>query len=401
MFEGFFYQLRDLGIPVTPTAFLRLNQALAEGLIASLEDFYVVARALLVKQERHFDLYDQVFAHYFEGKPLDRDIVGSLAADLKQLLQEWLNDPLVRAALPREERDALQRMTPEELEQYFLDRLREQTERHDGGNRWIGTGGTSPVGHGGRHDSGMRVGGQGRNHGAIKVALERRYIDYSDHSPLTAQQLGEALRALRQLAPIGPKDRLDIDETIYETVRNAGEIELVFERSLRDKLSVYLFIDNGGWSMDPFVPLTRALFGQARNVFKQLRTFFFHNCIYATVWEDQQRMYRPFKTVELLRAEPETRVAIVGDASMGPYELIHPRGALDISTRQYRAGMDYLRALRERFPHSVWINPIPARAWDSAYGSYTIQMIAEVFPMVDLTLGGIEKAVKLLSGRKR
>ncbi len=400
MFEGFFYQLRGLGIPVTPTAFLRLQKALSAGLIASLEDFYVIARAILIKQERHFDLYDQVFAHYFEGKEINHGLTDALAADLQKLLAEWLDDPLVRAYLTDEERETLKRMTPEELEQYFLDRLREQTSRHDGGNKWIGTGGTSPVGHGGRHDTGMRVGGQSRGHSAIKVAMERRYIDYSERSPLTAQRLGEALRALKKLAPIGPRDNLSIDKTIYETVRNAGEIELVFDHSLRDKMNIFLFIDNGGWSMDAYVPLTRALFGQAQNAFKRLRTFFFHNCIYSTVWEDQERMYRPVKTVELLRAEPETRVAIVGDASMGPYELIHSRGAIEISATQHRAGLDYLRALRERFPWSVWINPIPVAHWDYAYGAYTIELVRDVFPMVELTLGGIERAVKILSGKK-
>ena len=399
MFEGFFYELRERDVPVTPTSFLQLQRALAEGLIVSLEDFYAVARSLLIKRERHFDTYDKVFAHYFEGKEIDDDLIATLAADLQMMLTSWLDDPAALPFLSDEEIAQLKKMTPEELEQYFLDRLREQTERHEGGDRWIGTGGTSPVGHSGAHPEGMRVGGQSRGRSAIKVAMERRYIDYSEKTTLTASQLGEAMRALKHLAPAGPKDQLNIDKTIYETVKNGGEIELIFERSLRNKLSVFLLIDNGGWSMTPYVHITRALFYQAENTFKKLRTFFFHNCIYDEVWEDQQRRFKPVTTHELVGADPETRVIIVGDASMGPYELIHARGAIDITTRQRRAGIDYLTDIKDRFPHSVWINPVPRSHWYGAYGANTIEMVHEVFPMVDLTLDGIEKAVEILSNK--
>ncbi|NLH49800.1 MAG: hypothetical protein GX444_14560 [Myxococcales bacterium] len=396
MFEGFFYRLRDYGLPVSPTTFLRLQKALALGLIAGLDDFYVVARALMVKRERHFDLYDQIFANYFTGKEIDENFARLLDADLRQMLEEWLKDPQNLAGLSAEQREKIKQLTPDELIQYFLDRLKEQIERHDGGDRWIGTGGTSPVGHGGYHPGGMRVGGAGKSHNAVKVALERRYIDYSDATPLTAEQLGEALRALRHLAPVGPKDQLNVEKTIYETVRQGGEIELIFDRRLRDKLSVLLFIDNGGWSMTPYIERTRLLFLHARDSFKKLRTFFFHNCIYETIWEDPQRWRKPLPLEELLRADPDTRVIIVGDASMAPYELVHPRGALDYSTPNLRAGIDCLRDLRDRFPKCVWINPIHGGRWLGADGSYTIQLIRDVMPMVDLTLGGLERAVELL-----
>ena len=399
MFVEFFYRLRDYGVPVTPTSFLRLQRALAEGLIGDLNDFYVVARAILVKRERHFDLYDRIFANYFEGKELDDELAATLADDMRAMLEQWLSDPQVRDMLSDEEREAIQGMTPDELVEYFRQRLAEQTERHDGGNRWIGTGGASPVGHGGVHPGGMRVGGQGRNHSAIKVALERRYIDYSEDTPLTAEQLGEALRTLRHLAPTGPRDELNIDKTIYETVRQAGEIELVFDRRLRDKLSVFLLIDNGGWSMTPYVERTRALFTHARGAFKQLRTFFFHNCIYTTVWEDPRRTYKPIELEELLRADPDTRIIVVGDGSMAPWELLNPRGAMDITTRQRKSGLDCLRDLADRFPKHVWINPIHKSRWDWADGAHTIDMIQESYPMIDLTLAGIERAVELLKGK--
>jgi len=396
VFETFFYRLRDFGLPVSPTAFLRLQRALAEGLIVSLDDFYVVARSLLIKRERHFDLYDQIFANYFQGKEIDEQFSRSLEQDLQQLLQEWLQNPRAYEHLDDDELERLKAMTPDELLRYFLDRLREQTERHDGGDKWIGTGGRSPVGHGGRHPGGMRVGGQGGGLSAIKVALDRRFIDYAADTPLTAEQLGEALRALRHLAPVGPKDRLNVEKSIDETVRQGGEISLVFDRRLRDKLAVHLFIDNGGWSMTPYIERTRALFLHARDSFKSLRTFFFHNCIYDTVWEDDERWRKPVPLADLIRGEPDTRIIILGDASMSPYELMHAHGGIEFDNPHRRAGIDCLNDLAARFPRHVWINPIHESRWDYTLGTYTINLVREIFPMVDLTLGGIERAVELL-----
>ncbi len=173
-----------------------------------------------------------------------------LSDTIKMMLREWLKEPKLLADALGISEEQLSKMTPSEVEKYFLDRLKEQTEEHHGGNRWIGTGGTSPVGHSGFHPGGMRVGGASRNNSAIKVALERRYKDYNREGPLTTSQIGDALRQLRNLQPVGPKDNLNIDKTIRETVKNAGEIEIVFDRSLKDKLKVVLAIDNGGWSMD-------------------------------------------------------------------------------------------------------------------------------------------------------
>jgi len=396
MFEPFFYRLREYGMPVSPTAFLQLQKALSAGLISSLGDFYVVARALMVKRERHFDLNDQLFANYFEGKEIDASIANELTEELKAALQEWLKDPQFLESLSDEEKAKLQGMTPDEVVDYFLQRLKDQTEAHSGGSRWIGTGGTSPVGHGGYHPGGMRVGGTSMRGSAIKVAMDRRYVDYSDDSPLSARQLGEALRAVRHLAPVGPKDELDVDKTIYQTVKQAGEIELVFDRRLRDKLSVFLFIDNGGWSMSRYIDRTRDLFRQARHTFKELKTYFFHNCIYDVVWEDPQRWHRPIDLEEVLKADSDTRIIVVGDASMASYELLHPMGALDIVTEQRRAGLDSLKDMADRFPNSVWINPIRRSQWPRTRGRNTLRMIKDVFPMVDLTLTGIEQAVELL-----
>ena len=238
MFTSFFFLLRKVGIPVSPTSFLRLQKALQMGLITSIDDFYTAARSILVKSERYFDLYDQVFAHRFEGAELKEPEPFELDQVARAMLEEWLKDPKgVADALGMDEK-SLKKLSPEELLKYFLDRLKEQTEEHHGGGKWIGTGGFSPVGHSGYHPGGMRVGGVSRNKSAIKVAMDRRYKDYSQEGPLTQAQIGEALKRLRNMVPSGPKDVVNIDETIYQTMKNAGEIEIVFERSLKDRLKV-------------------------------------------------------------------------------------------------------------------------------------------------------------------
>lgn len=205
MFVDFFYTLRERGIPVTPTSFLRLQKAMNAGLVHSLDDFYTVARTILVKSERFFDTYDQIFAHHFENASLEDPTAVELTAIARAMLEEWLLNPEGMADALGIDKEKLKKMTPEELIQYFLDRLKEQTEAHHGGNKWIGTKGTSPTGHSGTHPGGMRVGGESRNHSAVKVALERRYRDYSQEGPLTQSQMGEALKRLRRMAPTGPK----------------------------------------------------------------------------------------------------------------------------------------------------------------------------------------------------
>ena len=264
MFTSFFYLLRQVGIPVSPTSFLRLQKALGKGLITSIDDFYTAARAILVKSERYFDLYDQVFAHHFKGAELKDPEEFELDQVARAMLEEWLKDPKGMADALGMDENELSKLSPEELLQYFLDRLKEQTEEHHGGKKWIGTGGTSPVGHSGYHPGGMRVGGVSRNKSAVKVAMDRRYRDYSQEGPLTQAQMGEALKRLRNMIPSGPMDQVDVDATIYQTMKNAGEIEIVFSRSLKDRLKVILAIDNGGWSMDPYISVVQTLFNYAQ-----------------------------------------------------------------------------------------------------------------------------------------
>ena len=393
MFTSFFYLLRQVGIPVSPTSFLRLQKALSMGLITSIDDFYTAARSILVKSERYFDLYDQVFAHRFEGAELKEPEEFELSQVAQAMLEEWLKDPKEMADALGIDEESLNKMSPEELLQYFLDRLKEQTEEHHGGSKWIGTGGTSPVGHSGYHPGGMRVGGVSRNKSAVKVAMDRRYRDYSQEGPLTQAQIGEALKRLRNMVPTGPKDVVNIDETIYQTMKNAGEIEIMFDRSVKDRLKVILAIDNGGWSMDPYIEMVQTIFNYSRSQFKELKTFFFHNTIYDNIWEDPPRFKKPHPVSELARRDPETRFVIVGDASMAPYELMAADGSIHIEERTTMSSHDRLRFIADTFPHSVWLNPKMSAEWPY---TRTINAIREIFPMFELTIDGLEKMVACL-----
>ncbi len=396
MFVDFFYLLRESGIPVSPTSFLRLHQALSSGLVEKLDDFYTSARAILIKSERYFDIYDRVFAHFFRGAELP-DFTGvELESAARELLQEWLKRPEELALALGMSEQEIKSMSPDELIKYFLDRLKEQTEAHHGGSRWIGTGGTSPVGHSGFHPGGMRVGGRSMGKSAVKVAMERRYRDYSQEGPLTQSQIGEALKRLRHMVPVGPKDQVNIDETIYVTTKNCGEIEIVFDRSLRDKLKVILMIDNGGWSMDPYIDMVQTLFDYARAQFKDLKTFFFHNTIYDFVWEDAPRRYKPQRVEDFATWDPETRLIILGDASMAPYELMATDGSIYIDERSGRPSIDRLNFLAELFSHAAWLNPTPVRLWPM---TRTIGIIRQIFEMHELTLDGLERMVAHLMSK--
>ena len=393
LFIDFFYKLRDVGLQVSPTAFLTLHRALAMGLVGSLEDFYTTSRSILVKSERYFDLFDRVFAHHFQGADMPDPQGIELDELARSMLEFWLQKPQELSRLLGMDEQALKKLTPEQLLEYFKERLKEQTEAHHGGAKWIGTGGYSPVGHSGYHPGGMRVGGVSGSKSAVKVALERRYRDYSQEGPLTQALVGEALKRLRHMTPAGPKDRLNVDKTIYLTTKNGGEIELVFDRDLKDKLKVILAIDNGGWSMEPYIPVVQTVFDYARCQFKDLKTFFFHNTIYDTLWGDPARYRKAQRVAEFARLDPETRLVIVGDASMAPYELMATDGSIYAEERSGRPSIECLSFLAQTFGHSVWLNPKPAETW--AY-TRTIAAIRQIFPMFELTIEGLEQAVSHL-----
>jgi uncharacterized protein with von Willebrand factor type A (vWA) domain len=381
-------------VPVSPTAFLTLHRALAGRLISSLDEFYTASRTILVKSERYFDLFDQVFAHHFEGAELP-DVEG-LAIDemARAMLEQWLQDPKAMADALGMDETQLNRMTPEELLEYFKQRLEDQDGRHDGGSKWIGTGGTSPVGHSGYHPGGMRVGGVSRNRSAVKVAMERRYKDYSLTGPLTQAMVGEALKRLRNMVPAGPKDQVNIDESIYRTMKNGGEIEIAFDRRMKDRLKVILAIDNGGWSMDPYVSRSsRPSSTTPGPSSRRSGPFSSTTPIYDTIWKDAARYRQPVRMAELARMDPDTRLIVVGDASMAPYELMSRDGSIYVQNRSGKPSIECLRMLVNTFPHSVWLNPVSAAMWNY---TRTIIMIRQIFPMFELSIDGLEKAVAYL-----
>lgn len=396
MFVPFFYALRDRGVSVTPTAFLRLQKAMSLGLVVSLDDFYTVARSILVKSERDFDAYDRVFGELFAG--VEAESLEGITIDdtVRALLDQWLKEPEEVAKALGMDVDTLRKMSGEELVQYFLDRLNDQKGDHHGGKKWIGTGGMSPVGHSGKRPSGMRLGGASRNRSAIKVAMERRYKDYSRSAPLTRGQMGEALKRLRHLVPEGPRDIVSVDKTVYHTMRNAGEIEIIFDRRLADRLKILLLIDNGGWSMDPYVETVRTLFHYSRSQFKDLSIRYFHNTVADRVWCDPERSSRPEAVEDLAGRDPETRLIFVGDASMAPEELLAVDGSIQVEYRQKVPSIERLRMLAATFRHAAWLNPMSSSLWD--HGE-TITHIRKIIPMFELNLEGLEKAVRHLTAR--
>jgi uncharacterized protein with von Willebrand factor type A (vWA) domain len=390
---GFLYCLRDYGVPVSTTDALDFYKGMEKGLAPDLESLFVFARLSFVRRVEHMDAFERAFLLHFYGIDVPRVAEGDPELLNTPQFREWLKNAIRNHELPPQ---ALWTMSPDDLMKRFWETLKKQTEAHHGGSRWIGTGGNSPFGHSGNARGGVRVGGPGGGKSALKVIGERRYVEYSETTALSGANVAQALATLKKMAPAGPRDQLDLDETISQSARNGGEIDLVFRRGLLDRIEVVLLIDNGGSSMLPFVELTRLLFAKVRNRFKRCDTYFFHNTVYGTVYKDFRRR-EALLTSQLLQRNPETRLLIVGDASMAPEELLWARGAISWGDEDGDPSLLWLQRLRDRFRHSVWLNPIPKDEWRGAYGGTTIRRIGEVFQMEDLTLGGIKKAVEHLN----
>jgi len=393
LFTDFFYELRDEGVPVGTQEWLLLLDALRQGLHgSSLVRFYNLARCVLVKSETYFDAFDRAFLRVFEG------VEGSL--DIEDELLEWLRDPKNFRQLTDEERALLERLSSDELMRKFLETLAEQTERHDGGGRWIGTGGRSPYGHGGEHPTGIRVGGPARNRSAMKVAEERRFEDYRTDGTLDIRQTRVALRRLRQLTRTGSESELDLDETIDETCKNAGEIELVFRAERRNDLRLLLLMDVGG-TMQPFVePVSKLLTAlhQERGL-REFQAYYFHNCVYEELARNARLLRRDaVPTGELLRKlDGRWKVIFVGDAAMHPAELLEANGNIDPRRGTATRGIDWLQRIKDHFERTVWLNPEPAEEW-SRY--QTVQLVRRIFPMFHLSVDGIHEAVSALVGAR-
>ena len=389
MFTNFFYTLRERKVPVSITEWMTLMEALSKGYISNLDEFYYLARAILVKSEAHYDHYDVAFQEYFRGV--------EAPAEISEQILEWLKDPVNRTTLSEEERALFDSMDFQKLLEEFEKRLKEQTEQHDGGAHWIGRGGRSPFGHSGYHPAGIRVGGQSGGRHAIQIAQERRFRNYRSDLTLDVRQLKMVLRELRQLNRIGPEDELDLEETINVTCKNAGEIELIWRQSRKNAVKVLLLMDVGG-SMDPFAVLCSQFFSAAHSSshFKDFQYFYFHNCIYDKLYQDIERK-EAVSTEHLLRIlEPEYKVILVGDARMAVQELTEQYGAIDYYERNDTPGMLWLKRIADHFTHYVWLNPEELHYWNHP----TVLMIGKLFPMFGLTLDGLRQAVRKLVVKK-
>lgn len=391
----FFYLLKDAGIPITGHGILDFYRAFSQGLVTNLDRLFLLLRLIFVKRVEQYDTFEQVFREYFFG-----DGGGRKAEEWEALLavkpfQEWLADALDKGVLTPEQ---VHTMPLEELVRRFWETSQKQEGKHSGGDRWIGTGGRSPFGHSGFVKGGVRVFGTGVHGTARKVIGERRYVEFSDEAPVTRENLRQILSCMKSLKPVGPLAELDVDETIYRTAKAGGEIELIFRRELRNNVSLIALLDNGGYSMTPYIPIVKTLFHRIRDIFKDVKYYYFHNCIYGVVYEDPPRT-KAIKWDDLIQNGPETRLIIIGDANMAPSELMASFGSIDIFTTVRKPGYRWLQGLREFFPTSVWLNPIPKKMWK--YESITIKKIAEIFHMEDLTLGGLKNAVAYLNRQDR
>jgi uncharacterized protein len=392
MFIDFLYELRRRKVPVGTQEAVALARALAEGLHdSSLDGFYYTARSLLIHSEAHLDDFDIVFSAHFRGVHVE-------AKAIVEELLEWLKDPIKLRDLSPEERAAIEALDLDEVLRRFEERLREQRERHDGGDRWIGTGGTSPFGRGGFNPAGLQVGPRsGGGRGSIQTADARKYKPYRSDVVLDVRQIEVALRKLRAFVREGALEELDIDGTIDATARNAGELEIKTRPPRRPNTRVILMMDVGG-SMDPYAHLMSQLFSAAKRAthWRELRTYYFHNCIYGRVYKTEG-FENPVIVPDLINeCGKHYKLVLVGDASMAPYELLGAPGFGGDSSRA--PGVAWLMALRQHFERSVWLNPDGV----GEYSHPTVDAIRSIFPMFALTLEGLGQAVgELIRGGRR
>jgi uncharacterized protein with von Willebrand factor type A (vWA) domain len=390
MLTRFFFDLRTAGVPVTVTEFLTLLEGLKERVVwISAKDFYYFARVCLVKDERHYDRFDRVFAATFEGaEQLFAKLIAAVPADwLKALAERTLTD---------EEKEKVKSLGGwEQLMETLRARLREQQERHEGGNKWIGTGGTSPFGAQGFNPEGIRIGqGKSRNRQAVKVWDAREYRNFDDTVELGTRNMKLALRRLRRFAREGAADQLDLDGTISATARNAGMLDLKLMPERRNAVKVLLFLDVGG-SMDGHIRICEELFSAARSEFKHLEHFYFHNFPYERLWKDNRRRHsQTTPTLNVLRTySKDYRAIFVGDATMSPWEITQPGGSIEHWNAE--AGSVWMHRLAAAFPRLVWLNPEPRERWEYTPSvRITRDLIGErMFP---LTLEGLDAAMREL-----
>ncbi|HZX97577.1 MAG TPA: VWA domain-containing protein [Myxococcales bacterium] len=392
MFVPFLYELRERGVKVGAQEALSVAQALGLGLHkGTLDGFYEVARALCVHREQDLDAFDRAFAHHFRG------VTEEALAITDEVLQ-WLAQPVSRRQLTEMEKELLERLDLAEARERLRKRLREQRERHDRGNKWVGTAGTSPHGSAGTHPTGIKVGDAPGGRSALEIAAERNFRDLRSDVTLDTRHIEVALRRLRAFVREGALDELDVEATIDKTARNAGELEIALRPQRRSNLRVLLLLDVGG-SMDPHADVCERLFSAAKRAthFKELRTYYFHNCVYGRLY-DSAALIQGTSVPQLLEeCDPTWRLIVVGDALMSPWELQSGGSRWSFSEDSGAPGIAWLMHLAGHFGHAAWLNPEPQVAW---YG--TAEIIRRVFPMYRMTQDGLLEAVHhLMRGGNR
>lgn len=391
MLVNFFHGLRDAGVPVTTRELLDLLTGLrARVAFGSVEDFYYFSRACLVKDEKYFDRFDRAFGLHFRDLEAMDDVIEALIPD------DWLRSEFIKQ-LSEEDRAKIESLGGlEKLIEEFKKRLEEQKERHAGGNKWIGTGGTSPFGSGGYNPMGIRVGDAGQRQGrAAKVWEMREYKNLDDQVELGTRNIKVALRRLRKFARTGAAEELDIDSTIDHTARDGGLLNIQMRPERHNAVKLLLLFDIGG-SMDSHIKVCEELFSACRTEFKHLEYYYFHNCIYESVWKDNMRRTQErIPTMDVIhKYGSDYKVVIVGDAAMAPYEITQPGGSVEHWNEE--AGHVWITRLREKFPKMIWINPYPKDAWGYTTSTRIIQDLMED-QMYPLTLEGLEQGMRYLA----
>src|SRR5579872_1719530 len=397
MFVPFLFELRKRKVKVGLQEAMALARALGMNLHdTSLDGFYHVARALCVHSETDLDAFDEAFLAHFKG-------IETKSLDLVKELEDWLKDPKMRKELTADELAMLQHLSLDELRRLFEERLKEQKERHDGGNRWIGTGGSSPFGNNGTHPTGLRAGGSGAGRSAMAIADARAFKPYRSDLVLDVRQIEVALRKLRAFTREGSELELDLDETIDQTAKNAGELEIVMRPPRKPSVRVLLLMDVGG-SMDPHAELVSQLFSASKRAsnFRELKTYYFHNCVYGKVYETETFRDAVPLTDVFHHCTREWKLVLVGDASMHPAELLGGGGWYGTGepSGERMAGVRWMQLAADHFDRSAWLNPEPPTYWKGG----TAEMLAGLFPMFHLTLEGLGEAMAHLSkgpARKR
>ena len=394
MFADFFYLLRKRGLNISLNEWLSLIDALNMGLsYSSLTEFYYLSRAVLIKTEADFDKFDLVFAEYFKGVQVFDEI--------PEEVMSWLNQVKETGFFDKHEVDARTAFDLEKLKEMFEERLKEQKGKHDGGKYWIGTGGTSVLGHSGYSATGIRVGGEGKNRRALQVAGERIFRDFRDDDTLDMRQFQTAFRRLRQFSSKqdGPRDELDLEDTIKETCNNAGNLKLVFDRPRVNTVKLMILFDSGG-SMWPYANLCNLLFQSVSksNHFKDLKIYYFHNCFYDKLFLASGCNYsESIDTDWVLRnLGGEYKVITVGDAAMAPSELLSVGGSSYYNSYNEEPGIEWIKRFTKKYEKMIWLNPLPESDWEYGYGYRTIQLVKNEMPMFRLTVKGLTEGLKYL-----